>query len=323
MKAIVTGATGFLGFELVKLLISKNWNVLALGRNQNKLSKLESLGATTQVIELENFSGLSKQFEQTEILFHCAALSSAWGKSEDFNRINVEGTKQVADWCVKHDVQRIVHISSTSVYFDFSDSFNIKETDVTTDCFANEYSKSKYLSEMVIQAIPEDDMEYTILRPRGIIGDGDPSILPRVIKVMQKGWFPLLREGKALADLTHVKNVAYAAYLAGTKKEAKGEIFNISNDEPISIRTLLCLLQGKMSHKVKLVRVNYALLRFIVKLLEVLSKMFRLNEPVMTPYTIGLLYYSQTLDISKAKKILGYKPHHSIKDAIYSCFPNA
>lgn len=316
MRGIVTGATGFLGFELVKLLLSKNWQVLALGRNLDRLKELEGFGAKTQVIDLETFTDISSSFNSAEIIFHCAALSSMWGRKSDFERVNVEGTKQVVRWGINHSVKRIVYISSTSVYFDFTDRFNIKESDAVTGRFANAYAKSKYQAENIVKTLTEGKMEYSILRPRGIIGKGDISILPRVLRVMRKGWFPLLRNGGAQVDLTHVKNVANAAYLAAVRKAARGEIFNVSNGQPITVLSLLESLADKTEKKVQFIGINYLFLFSLSKLVELIAYGLHFPEPMLTSYGVGLLHYSQTLDISKAKSILGYRPEFSIKDAI-------
>jgi len=322
-QVIVTGATGFLGEELVRFLHEKNWKILALGRNKKKLLSLNQLGIQTQTVSLENFNPEITDFKHIDIVFHCAAFSSAWGSEKDFEKVNVRGTQNVVEWCNRHAVKRLVYISSTSVYFDFTDSVNIDERKKLPEHFVNAYARSKYCAEQAIKNSATVNLETVVLRPRGIIGKGDSAILPRVLKVMRKGWFPLLKKGDALVDLTHVKNVVQAVYLASIAQDVSGGIFNISNQEPLSVRELLIRIIKHLPIKVKLLHLNYSMILLIAKMLEYFASRFNLKEPLLTVYGIGLLSYSQTLNINQAKERLGYIPNicdYSIDEAIKSYF---
>lgn len=319
-KSIVTGATGFLGGELVNLLLSMNCPVLALGRNSEKLKSLDQLGAQTQSVSLENFDPQTTEFGQVDIVYHCAAFSSAWGDDKEFERVNVAGTVNVVNWCKAHGVKRIVYISSTSVYFNFSDSLNINEKHPMPNQFVNTYARTKYQAEQSIIQLATGKLEHVILRPRGIIGKGDTAILPRILKITNKGWFPLLRNGQALVDLTHVKNVAEAAFLAATTENISGEIFNLSNDEPVKVHYLLECIIKRLPVPVRLVKVNVSVVLFLAKVMQFVAKKLNLAEPILTPYGIGLLSCSQTLNIEKAKNVLGYQPRYRLDEAIESCF---
>lgn len=107
---LVTGATGFLGEYLVKRLTRK-YRVLALGRNEKKGRQLENFGALFCPGDLTERESCAPYFEGVDYVIHAGALSTVWGKWEDFYRINVQGTDLVADLCLENGVRRLVYLS--------------------------------------------------------------------------------------------------------------------------------------------------------------------------------------------------------------------
>lgn len=319
MKAIITGATGFLGSHLVRYLEEKGYQILALGRNKHKGAKLGSALTQFKSVDLTDEQALYDAFETADVVFHCAAFSNAWGKAEDFYQANTQATRHVLNATERYGIAKLVYVSSSSVYFNFIDKLNITEDQALSKYFVNDYAKTKYLGEQVV--LQEcNKTQVVIIRPRGIIGEGDPSIFPRILKICQRGFFPLIDEGKAVVDLTYVKNVAHALYLAGEKTGIHKHCFNISNAQPISIKDVISILIAKQNKPVKLISVPYFVIQPVAKLLEYIAKRTQSKEPILTSYTTGLLAKSQTLNIDKAHKILGYQPIYSLEHAIEQYF---
>ncbi|WP_299006658.1 NAD(P)-dependent oxidoreductase [uncultured Shewanella sp.] len=319
MKAIITGATGFLGSHLVHHLETQGYQVLALGRNEAKGRKLNSTQTRFKAVDLTNESHVIAEFEAANVIFHCAAFSSAWGTEEAFYLANVTATRHVLKAAKHHNIKRCVYVSSTSVYFNFTDKLDIKESQVLTSGFANEYAKTKYQGEQVM--LNEcGDTEVVIIRPRGIIGEGDTSIFPRILNLLEKGFFPLTEQGRALVDITYVKNVAHALYLAGKTPEINKHCFNISNDEPMTVSALVNLLTRHTHQRVRFLPIPYSILANIAKVMETIAKIFNTKEPLLTCYSAGLLAKSQTLNISAAKNLLGYRPIYGLEHGIKQYF---
>ncbi|MCL1123435.1 NAD-dependent epimerase/dehydratase family protein [Shewanella surugensis] len=319
MKAIVTGATGFLGSHLVKYLENQGYQILALGRNKDKGLKLNSSQTRFKVVDLTLGSHVINAFETADVIFHCAAFSSAWGQAQQFYLANVEATRHVLNAAEYYNVKRCVYVSSTSVYFDFTDKFNIKENQVLTSGFVNEYAKTKYLGEQVMLNECRNT-EVVIIRPRGIIGEGDTSIFPRILALLNKGVFPLLNQGQALVDITYVKNVAHALFLAGSKPDLHQQCFNISNAQSMNVKTLIDTLIKHTNKSITFLPVAYPLLYGLAGTLESFAKIFNTKEPLLTCYATGLLAKSQTLDISAANNMLGYQPLYSLEHGIKQYF---
>ena len=237
MKVLVTGATGFLGKYVVKELVAEGYFVRAFGRN-------EAVGKSLVSDKVEFFKGdlSSKQAVEeackgVEMVVHAGALSTVWGPWESFYQANVLGTQHVLEACRTNKIHRLVYVSSPSIYAAPKDQIDIKEEDAPAENHLNNYIKSKLLSEKLFPAYP--DVPSIILRPRGLFGIGDTSILPRVLKLSQKIGIPLIKEGKQLMDMTCVENVALAIALALKADRAEGQVYNITNGEPTPFKELI------------------------------------------------------------------------------------
>lgn len=318
---IVTGATGFLGSYVVKALEQDGYRVLAMGRDLRKGVELNNGQTRFVYLELTDknkvFSVLSELTANYQIqsVIHCAALSSAWGKASDFQKANVEATKYLLDAVAHYQIPRFVFVSSTSVYFNFKDQWDISEDSPVARPFANAYAQSKYQAEREVLKF-KDKIHTVIIRPRGLIGVGDPAIAPRLMKVSERGWFPLIRGGQAQIDITYIKNVADALLLAMNADITSGEIFNISNGEPIKVKSLVSQLIQLANINCSLVKVPYPVIMASAGAMESAATMFGTGEPLYTRYSVGLIAISQTLNIDKARNLLGYQPKYSIDFAI-------
>ena len=314
-KVLVTGATGFLGKYVVEELVEHGYQVRAFGRNSKVGRSLENTSVSFFQGDLTNADDVTEACKEMDLVVHAGALSTVWGPWEDFYQANVLGTKYILEACRQTDIQRLVYVSSPSIYAAPKDQLAIKESDAPEENNLNNYIRSKLASERLFKDYP--DVPSIILRPRGLFGIGDTSILPRVINLSQKLGIPLIGDGRQLMDMTCVENVALAIRLAIEAPEAKGEVYNITNGEPRAFRDLLEESLTGLGYPIKYRKIPASLLSGIASSLEFLYKSLNLKrEPPLTRYTYYLLRYSQTLDISKAERELGYRPKISISEGI-------
>lgn len=314
-KVLVTGATGFLGKYVVEELVEHGYQVRAFGRNSKVGRSLENSSVSFFQGDLTKADDVLEACKGMDLVVHAGALSTVWGPWEDFYQANVLGTKYILEACRQTDIQRLVYVSSPSIYAAPKDQLAIKESDAPEENNLNNYIRSKLASEKLFKDYP--DVPSIILRPRGLFGIGDTSILPRVINLSQKIGIPLIGDGRQLMDMTCVENVALAISLAIEAPEAKGEVYNITNGEPRAFRDLLEESLTGLGYPIKYRKIPASLLSGIASSLEFLYKTLNLKgEPALTRYTYYLLRYSQTLDISKAERELGYRPKISISEGI-------
>ena len=319
-KVLVTGATGFLGFNLAKRLKTIGYNVIGLGRDKRKGKILEENNINFACVDLSDLENLQKIFSEVDYVFHCAAKSSLWGDFKSFYKTNVEGTKNIADLCLRNNVKRLIYVSSPSIYFEFKNKLNIKETEPFSKHPANNYIKTKIMAEKIIDNAFKSGLDVITIRPRGIFGSGDNSILPRLLKANKEKFIPKTRKEDILIDITHVDNVVEAMILAmEADKKYSGEKYNITNDENIYLYKTLeyVITQNGMKFNTKYLPYNFML--FIITIMEYIHKFILNKEPVFTRYSLGLLSFNQTLDIMKAKNDLGYKPVISMEEGLKRC----
>lgn len=318
MKALVTGGTGFLGKSLGMKLKDLGFHVTVLGRNENACEELARNNFTVVRADLNDEKKVAAACAEQDYVFHCAALSSPWGRYSDFYTCNVIGTRNILKGCMEHNARRFIHVSTPSIYFDYSNRFNISEDEPLPRHQVNSYAKTKLLAENEVNLAQTAGLNTIIIRPRGIFGPNDTAIIPRLLKAHESMPLPLFRQGKVMVDMTYVDNVVDALISCiHASNSACGMKFNITNDEPVYLIDLLSMLFGKLNLQLKTRHVNYRLANYSARLLENLYSLPGLNkEPLFTRYTLGLLAFDQTLDITKAKQFLSYKPKFDINEGL-------
>ncbi len=322
MKILVTGATSGLGRNAVDYLLSQGKTVVATGRDPQAGELLTQLGAEFRRAELATLTvdEAMELMSDCDAVWHCAAKSSPWGASDEFERINLTATNRLAQAAGMWGIRRFVHISTPAVYFNFSHQQQITENRYSQR-FANDYARTKFLAEGIILQLAHryPDTTYIILRPRGIFGPHDRVLLPRLMAQINasKGVMVLPAGGKNTLDLTYVMNVVYAMSLA-TEREGlqSGAIYNITNQQPQPLAQTLGQLFDEMQCGYRIRSLPYPLLYGAAAVLEAIARFTR-KEPLLTRYGIGAAYYSMTLDNTKAREELGYVPIYTMEEGIH------
>lgn len=308
MKILVTGATGFLGGALIRTLASKH-DVIALGRNAARCDHLRSDNFHVLQVDLSQPGTLpdAGQIGPVDAIIHCAALSAPWGRAQAFEDANLHGTLTALELAERLEVSRFVHISSPTVTFELKDQIRVRE-DHPLPHPINDYARTKALAEKEVLARPE--LGPVILRPRGIYGSGDEALLPRLLRAATKGPLPLIRGGAAAIDLTHISDVIRAIEAALTGDHIiEGEVFHISGGEVIPIKDIVerCCQRCDVPLRWRPLPFTPALIA--TRLMEWASYRWPIRqEPSITAYTLGLFSFRQSLDISKAERLLGWRP---------------
>ena len=180
--------------------------------------------------------------------------------------------------------------------------------------FINTYSKTKRDAEIMLE---NSKIPYIILRPWGLVGRGDSVIMPRLIRAFDEGKLRIIGNGKNIVDLTSVENIVEAVILSiQTDEDGLNQTYNISDGDPVvlweCIEYMLFLLGKEMPKN----KIPYSVAIVVAHLMELKSKFTNYKEPPLTKYGIETLVKSFTIDISKAKNLLGYEPKVTIKMAI-------
>jgi nucleoside-diphosphate-sugar epimerase len=254
MNIAITGATGFIGSELVK----KN---LELGNSVSILTRRDNTGSLfpgkVQIIkgDLSNRnSELNLLLKNTDVLFHCAAEITSPEKMFD---VNVKGTLNLINAAAGR-INRWVQLSSTGVYGNPTTGI-IDET--IPENPRNEYEKTKLLSDkLVIEAGENNKFAYSILRPSNVFGATMKNqSLFQLIKSIDKGFYIPIGTKGASANYVPVENVIEALVLCGNHANALGKTFIVSDWTTIDNFTLL--IAKELNKKIPSIRLPKNLLK--------------------------------------------------------------
>lgn len=311
-KIIITGASGFLGGRTAAFFAQNfpQYEVIATSRSAGKKATLENLGCQYVLGDLQDQTFCDTITKDASIVVHCAALSSPYGKYEKFRQSNIVATQTLLGASKANGVNKFIYISTPSIYVSFNDRFDVSENDPLPKKMVNDYARTKLIAEKQVLEANSDTFSTIALRPRAIIGAEDTVIFPRIFEAYKKGKLKVIGSGKNVCDLTCVRNVIEAITLSiDANQEAYGQAYNITDGKSVDFwQTLNGALNQLGYHNIDK-KVNKKIAMFAASLVEMYYKTFKPNsEPAITKYGIAILADNFTLDISKAKNLLHYKP---------------
>lgn len=317
-RVLLTGATGGLGQALVPALLDAGYRVRATGRNVALGAQLRQRGADFQSADLRDAETVTALLKGIDVVIHAAALSSPWGALAAFEAINVTATARLLTAARAVDCDSFIHISTPSLYAEPRDRLGLTEFCPFAAQPANDYVRTKQRAETLVLAANAPGFATVALRPRALVGPADRTLLPRLERVARRGVFPIFRGGRALIDLTDVRDAADAIIAADRNRSAiAGRAFNISGGAPLPVHGLLDVAFDALDLAPKRIDLPYGGAAVAARLLErFCARLPGRPEPPVTAYTLATLAFSQTFDLTAARRDLGWTPRRAPTDAI-------
>jgi 2-alkyl-3-oxoalkanoate reductase len=311
-KLLITGATGGLGLALVEAACEQGYDVVATGRSTTNQARLESYGARFFAADLTDPKSAAHLCEACDSVIHASALSSSWGTLAEFQAANVDATRHLLDTAKSNGVKRFVYVSSPSIFAAFKDRLNIGPDDAPTDPPLNHYAQTKLAGERLVLAAATSGFATVAIRPRAIVGPDDRVLLPKLAQLARRKIVPLPSGGRALIELTDVRDVVSACLQALVRCEAvSGRGFNISGGQPILVADLARRLAASLGLAPKMVALPLDIARMIAAGAEGLAQLTGTDqEPTLTRYILATLGYSQTFDLTPAHQHLDWSPRY-------------
>ncbi|RZJ45923.1 MAG: NAD-dependent epimerase/dehydratase family protein [Brevundimonas sp.] len=315
-RALVTGATGGLGLALTDALLAEGYAVRATGRDPVAAARLRAMGA--DVVEADLVAApdrIADVCRGVDVVFHAAALSSPWGPAAAFQRANVDLTRDLLVAARQAGCEGLIFVSSPSIYAGTRDRLNLTEADPPARRPLNAYARTKLEAERSVRAASAPDFFTVALRPRALVGPDDKVLLPRLMALIQRGRAPLPRGGRALVELTDVRDAARALVLAdAARATAGGAVFNISGGLAARVGDLARDLARAADRPLTIVPAPWPLLLAGATMIEAGAALLPGRpEPPITRYGLATLAFSQTFDLTAARRDLGYTPHHDAR----------
>lgn len=314
MRALVTGATGCLGQALCADLAAQGWQIRALSLHG---AAPDTPVETHTALDLAQKPPPPALLNGVDVIFHCAALSSAWGPRAAFEGANVTATRHLLDSARAAGVPRFVFASTPSIYITGKNRVDVSEDAALPQHFLTDYARTKYAAETMVRAADGPGFTTVALRPRAIYGPHDRALMPRLLRAMHAGPMPLIGGGNALIDPTYCSDAAQAMRLAASAPGVGGRVFNITSGQAVPLRELLVLLADALHLPLRTRTLPYGLAMTMARVFEATHRLLRPSvEPVLTRHAAAALGLSLTLDISAARRDLGYRPRVSLGEGL-------
>ena len=241
MKALVTGATGFVGGAVVRALVARGSDVRVLARAGADLQNIQNLAVERVEGDLRDPVSLRRSLTGCGQLYHIAAHYALWAKDPSiFYDINVTGTKNLLEAARDVGVERIVYCSTIgAIGLPPGGGLGSEETPVSIDQMAGHYKRSKYLAEQEVLKLAGEGLPVVIVNPSAPVGEADikPTPTGQIIVDFMKGRMPAYIEtGMNLIDVDDVaqghvlamqKGRAGERYILGNKNLLLNEVFQI------------------------------------------------------------------------------------------------
>ncbi len=309
---LVTGATGLLGSHIVEQLRKRDRPTRVLVRPGSDIEWLRTQGVEFAEGDVTRPETLAAACAGVDAVYHSAAKVGDWGPWEEFQRVTIDGTRNILEAAIAAQVRRFVHISSISTYGYYTKDQVIDETaDLGYKLYKwAYYSKSKVAAEKIVwQAHRQNRIELSVIRPAWIYGPRDRTTIARLYRMIKAGQAKILGRGDNRLNVVYAGNVAEGAILAADKPEANGEAFNCSNDGEITQQEYFDLLARTIGAPSVKRHVPYRVAYNAGFFLECLGHLFNWQKPpFITRYAVWLMGRRSYFSTEKARRVLGWEP---------------
>ncbi|MCK2220347.1 NAD-dependent epimerase/dehydratase family protein [Actinomadura sp. ATCC 31491] len=317
MRVLVTGGGGFLGQAVCRLLAARGDQVTALQRRPHPA--LDAHGVLQRTGDVRDLDRVRAAVAGHDAVVHCAALAALWGPARAFHAVNVRGTANVVDACLRAGVGRLVHVSSPSVVHDGGDLEGVDESVPYPRRHLAPYPATKAAAERLVLAADGERLATVALRPHLIWGPGDPHFLPRFAERARRGRLLLPHAPGKLVDTVYVDNAAEACLLAldvlAPGRPAAGRAYFVAQDEPVPIAQWVNGLLAAAGLGPVRPRVPALLARLAAGAAEHGCRLVRTRPPV-TRFAVAQATTSHWFDLSAARRDLGYAPRVSMAEGL-------
>ena len=303
---LITGGSGFLGINLVRYLLKKGESVRTL--DLLPFDYLEKNKIEWLVGDVRDQAMVDRAMNGVDIVVHCAAALPLYSK-EDIFSTEVDGTRNVLENAKVHNVNRVIHISSTAVY-GIPNHHPIKEDDKLVG--VGPYGEAKIRAEELCLAARKNGMCVPIIRPKSFVGPERLGVFALFYDWAKDGHgFPMIGNGENRYQLLDVEDLCEAIYLCAIQsKEIVNDIFNIGAKEFTTMREDYQEVLDEAGFGKKIIGFPAGPMIWTLRFLELL----RLSPLYKWVYETASK--DSFVSIEKVEKKLGWHPKYSNKQAL-------
>jgi len=313
---LITGVNGFIGSHVAVRLLACGHRVRGLVRSTSDLRFIRRLDVDLRPGDVTDRDSLARAADGVDVVVHVAGLASDWGPYERFHRVNVLGTRCVAETAHTAGVRRLVHISTTALhgfsgFRDADETYPMPETGFP-------YCETKKVAERWLSGyMRSTPMEITVIRPGNVYGPRDHTFVGKYLDALRDGRIAYVDGGTHWTCPTYVENLAEAIRLACFDPAAAGEAFIVTDGLAIDWRTFTEKLAGELGVPGPGRSVPYWMAYTAAAAMEAAWRLVgSAAPPLLTRYRIsngGRDYHFST---EKARRVLRYEPPVGLDEAV-------
>lgn len=322
-KIFVTGATGLIGSNLVKKLVTEGKKVKILKRKNSDHPFLKDLNVEIVEGDISDINILKRSMKDCFLAYHLAA-SLCFNKF-DYNetyKTNVLGTRNVMTAAFESGVKKVVHASSIATIGRASSSIELMNEE---NHFPDEkkkpcYAYSKWLAEQEVIVTSKKGLNVSIANIAGVIGAGEKNLnMGLIIKTIYK--LPVFMAPPGGTSVIAVDDVV-SGLIAIAEKGQRGEKYILSGDNLSYLQIVNEISKVVKNSEIKksLPKFTASLVIRLTKVLEILLSFLGMQSKLFTTEVMTNLFFNKYFDNSKAKKELGWKPKTSFRNAVKQAF---
>ena len=305
-KVLITGASGFVGANLTRLLLSKGYKIRLLIRKSSNPGNFKDLGVEVVVGDLLDRDSLQRAVKNCKFVFHVAADYRLWSKNpNEIYDNNVNGTKNLLEACDSAGVTRVVYTSSVATIGKPKSGCIGTENDLATlEEIVGHYKRSKFLAEQWVLKIAQKGFPVVVVNPSTPVGLYDIKPTPTgkiIVDFLNRKMPAYLQTGLNFVD---VSDVAYGHYLA-LKHGTVGNRY-ILGGENLYLREFLVRLGKIINRPAPSIRIPWAF-AYMLAGVGSLQSFLTQKEPFVPMEGVLMAKRVMFFDSSKAKKKLGYR----------------
>ncbi len=314
MKVLITGATGLLGGHLLRELQQRGEQIRALVLPVENAEKLLAYGVELVRGDVTDASTLAPAVKDIEIIFHLAGMMGVNRPLADYRLVNVTGSENLYHAAQAAGVRRFVHTSSHTVYGLGYGRFLTEKDALRPD--PDPYSITKAEGDRLMRRLMlKSDVETVIIRPGTFFGPGDRLHFGRMAQRMKNGKGVIIGRGDNALPFCYVTDVAQGFLLAAYHEKAPSNIYNISNDHPLTQQEIFNTIADDAGGKRPARHLPYWPTYYSSIVAEKLAQITH-TRPIVTRLGVMMFGSDTRHSVEKARRELGYEPKVDIREGI-------
>lgn len=315
-KYLVTGANGFIGSHLVDLLVHREKKTRIFVRQKSNLTNVKKhiQAGNVEVAfgDIRDEKSIKQAVKGCSVICHTAALTDLSASKKEFLKTNVHSLEKFLNIVRKQRIQRFIYISSIG---GFAKQYS-KVTEGTPQSPINNYELSKVLGEKIALMFWEKHgLPITILEPSAVYGPRANIGFPYLLRMLKKRMMRYPVSESNLLNLVYVTDVVEAIELVIEKEEAIGERFIIGGKKSYTYKEIVEAASRELGISAPKKHISLSIAKSFALLSQYFSKI-RGKKPELAVDYFDYITHDMVLDISKAKRILGYKPQVELSEGM-------